>query len=344
MSNRAIRYLAVLFALLVVLSGAAGVAAAETRFDDTVVIGPGETVTGGLEAFATTVVVQGTVEGDLTAFASTIRIEGTVTGNVNAFGATVALGESGVVNGDFNAAGSDVTVAGRIDGEAAIGASTVVLAETASVAGDVRYDGTLDNRGAAVGGSVVFDDSLGVGFVGPDLDFDLGLFGVVYGLLVAFALGAILLLAFPGFSGRVATTGATEAVRSGGVGLLTVIGIPVVLVALLITIVGIPLSLAGVVLYAVGLWVGSVYGRFVVGSWLLSLTDYDNRWLGLVAGLLGYWAVGYLPAVGGIVQFVISLLGIGALALVAYRTYRGRDQVPPAEGGDDSVEPGAPAA
>jgi len=326
-------------AVLVVLSGTAGVAAAESRTGGTVVVGPDETVTGGLDAFASTVVVQGTVEGDLNAFASTVRVEGTVTGDANAFAATVVLDEDGTVRGDFNAAGSDVTVAGRIDGDATVGANTVQLTETARVGGDVRYDGTLVDSGATVDGSIVREEG-SLGGVGSDLPF--GAVGVVYGLLVAFVLGAVLLLAFPGVSGRVAATGTTEALRSGGVGLLVAVGIPLVLVAVAVTIVGIPLSLAGLVMYLVGLWVGSVYGRFVVGSWLLSLADYDNRWLGLVVGLLGYWAVGYVPVLGGLAQLAVSLLGIGALALVVYRTYRGPTG-PPA-GGEEATEPGAPAS
>jgi hypothetical protein len=95
-----------------------------------------------------------------------------------------------------------------------------------------------------------------------------------------------------------------------------------VLVAVALTVVGIPLSLLGALLFAMVAWVGSLYGRVAVGAWLASLADVEHRWLSLVAGFVVVALVARVPVVGGIVEFVVFLLGLGALSLAVYGRYR----------------------
>jgi uncharacterized protein HemY len=76
--------------------------------------------------------------------------------------------------------------------------------------------------------------------------------------------------------------------------------------------------------YGLVLWLGYVYGSFAVGSWLLSLADAENRWLALFVGLLAVSLVGLIPILGGLVQFVVLLLGLGALGRGLRNRYRGR--------------------
>ncbi|SFR43686.1 bactofilin family protein [Halogeometricum limi] len=349
------RLLAVLVALLVFTGSVAGVASAQQEpFGATVVVAEGETYVGTLEAVAGSVVVAGTVEGDLQAVAGTVVLTdtGRVTGSVEAAAGTVtidgavggsvgvasgvlAVGETATVGGDLEAGAGDVRLAGTVDGDVTVGAETFVVAGTAVVGGAVTYDAetfTLADD-ASVAGPVTRDTSLTVGtpVVGSDFDGFVLPPGVVaaYGLFVNAVLGAALLLVAPRFAARVTTVGTTGAVRSGGVGLLVLVGVPVALVLLLLTVVGIPISLAGLLAFALVLWVTSVYGALVLGTWLLSLGDYENRWAALLVGLFLVSLVGFVP-LGGVVQFVVLLVGLGAFAL-AVRGEGGDD-------GDDSVE------
>jgi cytoskeletal protein CcmA (bactofilin family) len=338
------RSLALLLAAIVVLSAFTGVAAAETQAGGAVVVGPDETV-DGLDAFGGSVLVQGTVRGDLNAFAGDVRIaEGArVTGDVSAFGGsvsiagtvdgdvsgaagTVTLGESAAIGGDVAVGGGTVVVAGSVAGNVEAGAETLVLEGTARVGGDVRYDAaTFRDDGAAVEGSVVRDEGIG----GPEPVVDPRVGGVldaffgVYAFLVNLVLGAILLLAFPLFSARVADRAVGDPLRSGGYGLLALVGVPVVLVAFAITVVGIPISVVGAIVFGVFAWVAAVYGRIAVGEWLVGYADVDNRWVALVVGLLVVAVAVRVPVLGGIVDFAVLVLGLGALALTLYRAYRG---------------------
>jgi cytoskeletal protein CcmA (bactofilin family) len=333
------RFTVLLAVLLVLAAVPAPAAAQDTRTGDTVLVAEGETVDDDLQAFAGTVIVRGTVNGDLTAFtgnvfvdgevngdlqafSGNVRINGTVTGDVNAAGGNVFLARDGRVGGQFQAGAGNVVIEGEIGENARLGASTITVGPTAVVGGDLAYDGNLTlSDEAQIGGEVRHEDDLGPGVQGPLVP---GWVGWAYGLLVNLLLGAVVLLIFPAFSTRLAARAASDPLRSGGVGLLALVGIPILLALLFVSLVGIPLGLIGILVYGLLLWLGYVYGSFAVGSWLLSLADAENRWLALLVGLLAVSLVGLIPILGGLVQFFVLLLGLGALALGLRNRYRGR--------------------
>lgn len=280
------------------------------------------TVTGDVSAAAGNVLIVGTVEGDVNAATGNLRIPGTVEGDVSAGAGNVHLEEGGVIGGNFQAGAGNVQIDGRIDGDATIGAETIILGENAAIAGSLTYDGNLGGNYDAVAGDITHDSSLG----GGPTDFQpVGTVAFAfYAFLVNLVLGALLLAALPRFSASVADRVTTDPLRSGLVGLGVVIGVPLLLVLLLVTVVGIPLSLAGMVAFALVAWVALVYGRFAVGSWLLSLADADNRWLALVLGLLLGAILSLVPFIGGLLNAVIFLLGLGALVAVLYEGFQRR--------------------
>ncbi|MFB6171979.1 MAG: polymer-forming cytoskeletal protein [Haloarculaceae archaeon] len=345
-STRSRASIATLLVLVLVLAAVPGLAAADTRTGGTVVVERGQTVRGGLDVFAGSVVVRGTVQGDLSAVAGdvtvaetgrvtgsvsaasgNVRVDGTVDGDLDAGAGSVVIGQTGAVGGDLRVGAGNVAVDGTVGGSAVIGADTIVLGDGASIAGDVRYDGTLRDQGATVGGRVIRDDSIATG---PTVAVDDRIPGVlrgvfaVYAFLVNLVAGAILLLVLPEFSDRVAAQAVDRPLASGGVGLLAVVAVPAVLVLAALTIIGIPLSVVGAILFGLVAWVGALYGRFAVGTWLLSYTDVENRWAAFAVGLLLVALAIRVPLVGALVDLLVLLLGLGALALVLTEKRRER--------------------
>jgi cytoskeletal protein CcmA (bactofilin family) len=340
-----IRRIAVVVATVVVLlSSISGVAAAQStgQFGGTIVIEEGETV-DGLEGVAGTIVVRGTVTGDLSGAAGTIRVteSGTVEGNLEAAGGSVIvagtvegnvqvgagsfdLTDTARVGGDLQVGAGSVIVDGRVDGDVEAAGQALTLGPNADVGGEFRYDAETFDRSpdATVAGGVVQDPSLGTDTgVGFGMDPLPSWVGTIYTFLTSLVLGALLLLVFPEFSDTVARRGLERPVVGSGFGLVALIGVPILLVLVAITIVGIPFSLAGFALYLLGLWVAGLYGKYAVGTWVLDRMDGENRWLALLAGLLGFLVLGFVPVVGGVAEFLVTLLGLGAL-LFALRDYR----------------------
>lgn len=341
------RRIAVALAIVALLFPlATGLAAAQSAqgASGTIVVDQGETV-DGIEGVAGTIVVRGTVDGDLSgaagsirvaetgrvagnvrAAAGTITVDGTVGGSVEAGAGSFELTDTGRIDGSLDVGAGSITVDGAVGGDVRAAADSVVLGPNADVGGEFRYDAETftESPDATVAGGVVEDDGLrgdtGIAF-GPDLVPSW--VGSAYGVAVNLALGALLLLAFPRFSRDVADRVGGDSLRSGGVGLVALIATPILLVLVAITVVGIPLALVGIGAYVVAIWVGSVYGRYALGSWVLDRLDRPNRWVALLVGVLGVAAIGLVPWVGGLADLVVLLLGLGALGLALLDRYRG---------------------
>lgn len=351
------RVLALALALLIALPVVAApvVAATTTQADGggggirvggTVVVGANETVTGNVTAVAGTVVVRGTVEGDLEAYgggvviaeggtvtgrvrayAGSVRIAGTVEGTFFAYSGSVTLAESGVVRRSFGAAAGDVLLAGTVRGDANVGAGSIRLAPSAHVTGDLNYDGNLDDEGGRVDGRIRESSDLALT---PSLPV-LGPLAAIYLLLADALLGVILLSAFPQFSWTAANTVSSEPLRTAVAGLAGLVAVPVGLVLVAVTVVGIPIAVAGLAVFVVALWVGSVYGRYAIGTWLLDFADVEHRWGALALGIVLVAVLARLPVpyVGGVVRLVVLLFGVGVLVLgvrALYEMVRERPQ------------------
>jgi len=371
MSRYPHRVTVALLAVIVVLGGLPTVAVAQQSGADgsepsgaVVRIDENETFEGTLDATAAAVVVAGTVDGDvsatagsvlvtdtgrvtgdLNATAGSVLVEGTVDGDVTVASAALELREGSAVGG-LDAGVADARLAGSIGGDAAVGADTLEVAPTATIDGSLTYrseDATIAD-GATIAGGATRDDDVDVaspdsfgGGSGADLPTIPSWVGAVYSTLSSLLLGAILLLVAPNVGRRVAEVGTTQPVRSGGIGLLTLIGVPIALLLLLVTVVGIPLSLVGLVVFGAVVFAATVYGAFVLGTWLLSLGDYRNRWAALVAGVIVVALLRQIPVVGGAARLAVLLVGLGAFASVLYEL-RGSDD------GDAGTEPDIPAA
>ncbi|SFG08089.1 Polymer-forming protein [Halopelagius inordinatus] len=353
------RKLLAILAVFVLLVGTTGVVSAQTDtpFGGAITVEAGETHEGDLRVAGGSVVVAGTVDGslqvaagrvvvtdtgrvtgDVAAAAGSVTIDGAVDGDVSVGTASLVVGDAAVVGGSLEAGAADARIDGTVAGDVTVGADTFVVGPGADIGGDVVYDaGTVTvSEEATVGGTVTRDDTLGQ--TAPVFDGRSGATSAVstalvalYGFFANLVLGALLLAVAPGFARRVTDVATTEAAKSAGVGLLALVGVPVVLVLLVVTVVGIPLSVAGFAAFGLVLWAAAVYGALVLGTWLLSLADYDQRWVALFVGVFLVSLAGLLPF-GGVVQFAALVVGLGAFALAL------RDRMPDDdEGGDATV-------
>ncbi|WP_284012432.1 bactofilin family protein [Halobaculum litoreum] len=358
MTLTAARLLAVLFAILVIAS--APVAAVDSRAGGTVVIAEGETVADDLEAVGGTVIVRGTVDGsvnavggtvviaptgvvrgDLTGAAGAVTVEGRVEGETQVAAGSFVLREGGVLVGDAEVGAGEALIDGTAEGTLSLDAGTVVVGAGATVGGDLLYDADqFTNEGASVAGDVratQFDFG-GVAVEDVQLFAIPSWLSVAYTVLAHLALGGLLLALLPRFVAEVGDVGLTRTARSGGFGLAALVVGPVLLVLVAVTIVGIPLALLGAVVYGVLLWVGLVFGAYLLGTWgvrALDRTDAEYaRWYALLGGVLLVGLSRFVPG-GGLFRLALTVIGAGAvlLALNARRTgERGEEPVEPEVG------------
>lgn len=344
-SIRRTAVIAVVVLLLVVPLGST-VAAAQSFGEDvgTLVVEEGQTV-DEIDRVAGMIVVRGTVTGDLSGVAGSIRITetGQVDGNVNATaGSMVVAGNvdgnvragagsfdmlnTGRVGGNLDVGAGYLRVDGTVDGDVRAAGGSVVLDSNANVDGEFRYDAEdfTQSPRAVVEGGVIHDPKLGMDTEEGSESFLPPWFGTVYSVGASLLLGIVLLGIFPRFSTVVSLRIIEDPLPTGGVGLLTLIGVPIALLLVAMTIIGIPLALTGMGLFVLGIWAALVYGKYAVGRWVIGFVDRDNRWLALVVGVVGFAILGLIPVVGGLLDFVVLLLGLGALTLGLRDLYRKR--------------------
>ena len=199
----------------------------------------------------------------------------------------------------------------------------VTIDATSTVSGDVRtLNATVTTDPAAtIGGSIsgLEKDLLAAGAI---LAPAFVLFMLGFGLVTIVA--GLALAALAATQVRKAESLITrEPGQTVLVGLAGLVIIPVVAVLLMITIVGAPLGLA--IMFMV--WPAAAYAGYLVagiwiGEWLLERNATTERparpYLAAVLGLIVLQIVSLVPFVGAIA----SLLGFGAVLLLAWRTFR----------------------
>jgi hypothetical protein len=319
-----------------------------------VTVPAGETVQGDLVASAGTVRIDGRVDGDLLASGGQVIVEGAVTGDVLVGAGSTTI--SGEVGGDVRAGAGQATIEGSVGEDVVLGVGQATVASGTQIGGDLIFgagrmqmDGAVAGsvlgatgnyaRGGSVGGSERVNVEQPEEEQAPTLaDRAVDALRRYVSILV---IGLLLLWLLP----RV-LRGAAEAARrrplvSFGVGFLGFIAVIValVLVVLVTVLVAVVLGLLGLgsltgvtafggllvaaiiaflfvlaVAFAAQATVGLALGRLLFPGEGRSFL----RWFGALAlGVLVVVLIGAVPVVGGWLEALLVLLGLGALVLMA---------------------------
>ena len=314
------------------------------------------TVTGNLFAAGHRVILRGTVKGDLMAVAERVEIEGTVEGNVFAGGDTVIV--RGSVGRSVHGAGDTVRIesAGRVDGDVVgfadtidsdgrVGRDLVAFTGLTNVRGEVARDVSVRTRRlhldapARIGGNVVarVRDAAAVqvdagAIVSGKTDTRLlpkeksrytrvGFYvWKLIWLAAAFLVGLALHALWPGlFPARV--PGSVALLRAAGLGFVALVVVPAAAVLLMLTLIGLPAGLLVLGLWLAGLYLAQILVATVVGRGLLQKADAPPASMApvLLVGLVFVAVSVNLPFVGGLLRFLVLVLGLGLALIGAHR-------------------------
>ncbi|MDQ3680068.1 MAG: hypothetical protein M3378_05910 [Actinomycetota bacterium] len=97
-------------------------------------------------------------------------------------------------------------------------------------------------------------------------------------------------------------------------------GLPVVSVAVLFTVLGIPLGLLGLLSLALLYSLGYVVAALALGRAVVK--EPKSLYLAFLVGFVILRLVGLIPALGGLVTFLATAFGLGALAVAGWRAAR----------------------
>jgi anti-sigma factor RsiW/cytoskeletal protein CcmA (bactofilin family) len=314
------------------------------------------TITGDLFAFAQQVNIQGTVQGNVIGCGQKVDATGNVGGDIFAFAQSVQA--DGRIGQNLWGFGQNVTVGRnvKLDNNAMLFGSNIYV--NGDVGRDVRaYSGTLD-VGSKVGRDLFFRGGQilvhAPSVIGRNLDtmtqsakqvqvdptvtivgkkivefeqskpsqYRTSGFYIRQALRIAaaFFMGLLLYWIIPGM-GRISRSTTRALLTSGGIGFLAAVATPVAAVILAITLIGLPIALLAFVLWLLGLYLAKIVVAKYVGSVILGIkTDrLSATALALIIGLVIVIVVVNLPYIGGVLNFLLTLLGLGALVIAVYR-------------------------
>ena len=267
-------------------------------------------------------------------------------GDLVLFGGNATLQEGSRVNGDVFLMGGNVTVAGEVTGDVVLMGGNVELLPTANVHGDaVAIGGSLTRAaGARVGGRVVeggdivgpFDFTMPFDFgfpswrgIGPFESLRMG-FSPVLGLiwfgfrsLLLAAVAVLVVMFWPQPTDRTGRAAVAQPILGGGLGLLTIVVGPILLLVLAITILLIPVTLIGIVLLLVaGLFgwiaIGLEVGRRLAEAFKWELQPPAAAGMGTLVLSLVVGGLGLFPCVGWLAPFLVASIGLGAVMLTRF--------------------------
>jgi cytoskeletal protein CcmA (bactofilin family) len=298
-------------------------------------------VTGNVFSWARRIELAGRVEGSVHAASEELDVTGAIGGSaylaaeqvrVRA-GARIARDAylfargaelGGEVGRDVHFRGDVLAVEGRIARSLRVfHADRVAIRDGASVEGDFTIapetsEGAREKvelaPGARIGGTyLAVDEAPAETFwkLEPWL-------WVLVQVAAALAFGVALYALLPGIF-RVRVPSASMFLRLLGLGLATLVGVPVLLLVLAVTLVGLPLALLGGFLYATALYLAHVLAAAAVGRTVVRGHGGDLPGLGtfariLLVGLVVVSLAGHVPLIGPAVHVVIVLVGLGLLA------------------------------
>ncbi len=283
------------------------------------------------------------IADDKVVFGDTYRLAAgeTLDGNLSVFGGAVTLEQGSTVTGNINVLGGAVTGDGLIEGNINILGGTVSLGDQAVVQGNVQTFGgvfrksdlaVVEGKVTTIGNSYlpVTPSTLPVfNPVWPVLGSVRTVFGGMAAALCLAALAMIVALFWPTGTRRVAHAMIASPALSGGLGCLTLIVFPALIVLLTITIILIPVSLVGILLLGIAFtfsWIafGTEIGERISQAFNVTWHPAASAGLGtLILTLVVSWA-SLIPFIGWIFSFlaplVIVVAGLGSVLLTRFGT------------------------
>jgi hypothetical protein len=264
-------------------------------------------------------------------------------GDLLVFGGNVTIEKDAVVEGSIFVLGGNTSISGEVQGDMAVLGGNVDLERPSVIRGDLfTLGGNLDRHtGSTVEGNITSDFGLkidapvpgfpqGIQIPSRIVNVSISPFARVGWLLfrtiVIAALAVLVVMFWPTGAQRAAEVIASQPILTGGIGLLTLVVSPILILLLLITIILIPLGLLVPLLIVVAALFGWTALGLEVGKRLASaanwgLHDAAAAGIGTLLLSLVVGAFALLPCcISWPVQVVAISLGLGAVVLTRFGT------------------------
>jgi len=292
---------------------------------------------------------------DQVVFGGTFTLESdeTLNGNLFVFGGVATIEEGSTVRGDVIVSGGTVDINGRITGSLVGFGGPISLGESAVVEGDIISLGALVSQemGAVVEGKIVdatsgsfplvfpatinaLPEGVNLPALAPTFNPVVQVVWFIVRLFLWAALAVLVVLFLPDNAEKTARAVVDQPLPTGGLGCLSAIILPFLLLFLVITICLIPVAILVAIAVALAWAFGLITIGLEVGRRLTQAFNWDwapaaSAGLGTFILILVINGIGVIvPCVGWLVPTLVGVIGFGAVLLTRFGTQFYPQQVP----------------
>ncbi|KAF0110294.1 MAG: Uncharacterized protein FD147_1760 [Chloroflexi bacterium] len=288
-----------------------------------------------------------TYNGDQIVIANTFRLEtgDVLQGNLAVVGGTATIAQGAVMTGDVFITGGTLSLSGLINGDLIAIGGAVNIDDTATLNGNIVLVGATLKRSplAKINGDITeqmpkffdfnFENPKGIDL--PFTEKQSPLTKMLQASLQALAMSALAVmlgLLLPQQIKRVAATLTAEPLVTGGVGLLTIIMTPIVLVLLTITIILIPVMILSAMLLGLAMLVGWIAVGYEIGDRMAEM--FKTVWHPSISAGIGVLLLSLVtgfatlvPCIGWVIGAIVGILGLGAVVISRFGSSKYADKM-----------------
>lgn len=270
----------------------------------------GEAINGNLVVMGGTAILEqdSAVNGDVVLVGGTLEAGGTINGDVNAIGGTITLFDSAVVNGDLNVTSVSLTTSPSAAITGKVNENVFNLEEIQLGQAPESIDNTVTQTAARTW-----------------VDFIIRVLWAGLRILAMSILAALVVLLAQKPTDRVARSIIGQPLIASGFGLLTILAAPIVLLLLTITLILIPVAIILVFVLGIGFLFGWIAIGYEIG--LRMEKALKQTWAPAISAGIGTFVlttaaslVGFIPCIGWVIPFIISVVGIGGVLISQFGT------------------------
>ena len=279
-----------------------------------------------------TIIINGDVSGDVMVAGGDVNIASTArVGGDLLFGAGIARID-GLVMGDIKGGGSEVTISNGVKGNIALKVESLTILPTANIQGDLTYTCEEEadiQSGAQIGGMTTHNlpevkEKRAKPF--PFVLFS-GIGGKVTGFIMALIAGLVIILLAPRRLTSIAESIRSRPGASAGWGALILFVTPIAAIIVCITIIGIPVGLIALALWGIAIYLAQIPVGLFIGRWIIGrFRGVEGKAImvgALALGLVILKLLRLIPYLGFFIGLAVILFGLGAV-VVSERGRRAR--------------------
>ncbi len=272
--------------------------------------------------------ISGTVMSDVIVFGGNINIkqESLIEGDVIIYGGTVKI--NGKIKKKVNGECGNLEIGGEIEGNVDVKCENLIIGKESIISGDLNYTSTneAEIQGKVKGQTVHKTPQQTTNRA----DLKAVLIGKIISLASLIIIGLILIYLFPKKSNQIVNIIQKKSTLSLGVGIILLILIPMICILLFMTIIGFPLSLIILCLYIIAIYISKIFAGLFIGKKTLvyftkkqDITPIQS----LILGLILILTVINIPFIGGIINFIIIIIGLGAIGISQKGLFKKKQEI-----------------